>query len=407
MQPLHVQGAQLVDEHNQPVQLRGVSTHGLSWYPQYVNATLFKNLKNNWGINVVRLAMYTAESGGYTTDGNKDELTSLIAQGVQAAIDNDMYVIIDWHTLSDNDPNMHIKEAQSFFDAMSKKYANVPNVIFEICNEPNGNTTWSQVKTYAQTIIPTIRKNSKDSIILVGTPTWCQDIDKVAQDPITGQNNIMYTLHFYAATHQGELRERMVKAVESGVPVFVSEFGITDASGSGAVDTASADAWVKAMDEHHISYIIWNLSNKNESSALFITAETNDPHDEDLSAEGRWFKQMLTGKPVAQPQVEQGLIWRIEPAESWVTDGRPYQKFTITVTNNTGKDLHDWSVNIPFNTPITLSDQWNANFSVNHDTLTVSSGQKNSTLVNGQSSADVGCIVIGNQAPQPLSWQGK
>lgn len=291
--PLHVKGAKLPDEQNHPRQLRGVSTHGIAWFPQYVNAELFGNLKREWGINTVRLAMYTGEEGGYTTDGNKEGLRKLVHQGVDAAIKQDLYVIVDWHTLSDNNPLISVDEAKRFFDEMSHDYAGKPNVIYEIRNEPNGGTTRAQVKQYAEQIIPVIRANDKNALILVGTPNWCQNIEAAGADPITGAGNLMYTMHFHAAEYHEEPRNAMVSAVESGFPVFVSEFGLTQASGDGAIDTASAQAWLNAMDEHDISYVIWNLSNKNEGSALFVTGETRNPQTSDLTAEAKWYRDYL------------------------------------------------------------------------------------------------------------------
>ncbi len=45
-----------------------------------------------------------------------------------------------------------------------------------------------------------------------------QDIHIVADDPIIGFNNIMYTVHFYAATHGKELRKRSEYAMKKGIP---------------------------------------------------------------------------------------------------------------------------------------------------------------------------------------------
>lgn len=290
--PLHVEGTKLLDSAGKPMQLRGVSTHGIAWYPQYVNADLFANLKRDWDINAVRIAMYCAESGGYCTDGNKEQLKKTVRDGIDAAVKDDMYVIVDWHTLSDNDPNMHVDQAKEFFGEIAKEYADVPNVLYEICNEPNGGTTWAQVKRYAEQVIPVVRGHAKDAVVLVGTPNWCQDIDVVASDPLD-VDNVMYTVHFYAADHGQWLRDKVVAAVKAGTPVFVSEFGATAANGDGAVDVKSADAWLGMLDKYDISYIIWNLSDKHEGSALFTTNEARDPIESDLSAEGRWYRQYL------------------------------------------------------------------------------------------------------------------
>lgn len=292
---LHVEGTQLVDENNQEVQLRGVSTHGLAWFPDYVNNECFSNLKD-WGSNVVRLALYTHEYNGYCAGGNQEELKQLVEDGVEYATNNDMYVIIDWHVLNEGDPNTYKQEAIKFFDGMSEKYSSYNNVIYEICNEPCNGTSWDQIKTYANEVIPTIRNNDEDSVIIVGTPNWSQDVDIVSEDPLEF-GNVMYALHFYAATHKDDLRNKLKIARNNGLPIFVSEFGICDASGNGNIDETSANQWISLLDEYNISYVCWNLSNKNEASALIqdSCSKTSDLTEDDLSDEGKWLYNVLQG----------------------------------------------------------------------------------------------------------------
>ena len=166
---LSVSGRNLVDEAGNIIQLKGLSTHGIAWFPDYINKNLFTELKEAWNCNVVRLAMYTAEYGGFCSGGDKNNLYKLIDNGVNYASELGMYVIIDWHILSDNNPNTNKSDALEFFKAVSKKYADNPYVIYELCNEPNGNTSWKDIKSYALELIPEIRKNSPDSVIIVGT----------------------------------------------------------------------------------------------------------------------------------------------------------------------------------------------------------------------------------------------
>ena len=210
---LHVKGTKLVDKKGHEVQLRGVSTHGLSWYPQYVNDKCFAQLHDKWGANVVRLAMYTEEYNGYCSGDakNRSDLKKLIKKGVRLAKKHKMYVIVDWHILSDGNPNSHKKEAKAFFREMSREFKGYNNVIYEICNEPNNGTSWKEIKSYAKSVISTIRENDKKAVIVVGTPTWSQDVDQAAADPIKGEN-LMYALHFYAATHKADLRNKMTAA---------------------------------------------------------------------------------------------------------------------------------------------------------------------------------------------------
>lgn len=296
---LHVKGTKLVDKKGHEVQLRGVSTHGLSWYPQYVNDKCFAQLHDKWGANVVRLAMYTEEYNGYCSGDakNRSDLKKLIKKGVRLAKKHKMYVIVDWHILSDGNPNSHKKEAKAFFREMSREFKGYNNVIYEICNEPNNGTSWKEIKSYAKSVISTIRENDKKAVIVVGTPTWSQDVDQAAADPIKG-DNIMYALHFYAATHKADLRNKMTAAINKGLPVFVTEYGICDASGNGAIDKREADRWIQTMDEYGVSYIAWNLSNKQESSSIIKSScpKVSGFKKSELSDEGRWLYHLLRKK---------------------------------------------------------------------------------------------------------------
>lgn len=294
---LQVKGNRLTDENGNQVQLKGISTHGLSWYPQYVNEDFFRQMRDEWNVEVVRLAMYTAEYNGYCVgdENNKQILKNVIGEGVNHATNLGMYVIIDWHILSDSNPLQNKEEAKKFFGEMAERYQGYDNVIYEICNEPNSGASWSDIKTYANEVIPVIREKDQDALILVGTPNWSQFVNEAAADPITGYDNLMYVLHFYADTHRDDLRNTLQNAYNQGLPIFVSEFGICDASGNGAINVEEANKWIDLMDQNGISYCIWNLSNKDESSAFFKADCTKSSGftEEDLSDEALWYLDVL------------------------------------------------------------------------------------------------------------------
>lgn len=287
---LSVNGTNIIDENGEKFQLKGVSTHGLQWYPQYVNKETFEYMRDNWKINAVRLAMYSDPNVGYNTNLHK-----IVENGVEYATDAGLYVIIDWHILSDGNPNTNKVAAINFFKEMAEKYKENNNVIYEICNEPNGDVQWERdIKPYAQDVIKEIREIDEDAIIVVGTPTWSQDVDVVAKSPINGYENIMYTLHFYAATHKDYLRQKLNTALNAGLPIFVTEFGICDASGNGAVDIEEANKWIDYLNSNNISWMCWNLSNKNESSSILKNTEKlSNWTKEELSEEGKWLLEAL------------------------------------------------------------------------------------------------------------------
>lgn len=292
---LSVKNGQLVDKNGKGYQLRGMSTHGLTWFPEFVNESAFKTLRDDWNTNVVRLAMYVDEWGnGQCYMGNKSGSLELLEKGVDICIKLDMYVIIDWHVLNPGDPSKYTNEAKSFFETVSKRYAKYPNVIYEICNEPNGGASWSgNIKPYAEKIIPVIRKNAPNSVIIVGTPTWSQEIDKPLSDPLS-YKNVMYAFHFYAATHAG-LRSNVENCVAQGLPVFVSEFGTCDASGGGANDFNETQKWLSYFDKQGISYCNWSICNKDETCSVLRpgTSANGNWSESDLTENGKWIRNWL------------------------------------------------------------------------------------------------------------------
>ncbi len=292
---LSVKNGQLVDKSGKGYQLRGMSTHGLTWFPEFVNESAFKTLRDDWNTNVVRLAMYVDEWGnGQCYMGNKSGSLELLEKGVDICIKLDMYVIIDWHVLNPGDPSKYTNEAKSFFETVSKRYAKYPNVIYEICNEPNGGASWSgNIKPYAEKIIPVIRKNAPNSVIIVGTPTWSQEIDKPLSDPLS-YKNVMYAFHFYAATHAG-LRSNVENCVAQGLPVFVSEFGTCDASGGGANDFNETQKWLSYFDKQGISYCNWSICNKDETCSVLRpgTSANGNWSESDLTENGKWIHDWL------------------------------------------------------------------------------------------------------------------
>lgn len=295
---LTLSGTDIVDKNGEKYQLKGVSTHGIAWFPEYVNQDAFQSLRDDMGANLIRIAMYSGENNGYCTGGDKQTLKELVKNGVEAATNLGMYVIIDWHVLGDLTPQTYKEEAKLFFEEMSALYKDYDNVIYEICNEPNGGTTWEEVKSYAEEVIPIIRKNAKDALIIVGTPNWSQDVDIAADNPVSGYDNIMYAVHFYAATHTDNIRSKVTTALSKGLPIFVSEFSICDASGNGAIDYDQAAKWFDLIDENNLSYAAWNLSNKEETSSLIKSSctKTSGWTDDDLSETGIWLKKQMHGE---------------------------------------------------------------------------------------------------------------
>lgn len=314
---LSVKGNRLVGKDGKPVRLKGISTHNMNSFPEYVNNDAIEYMADNWGMELFRLAMYSAQADGdmgYSdgSDEHREFLEEIILRSVEKCAEIGIYCIVDWHILFDYNPNMNKDMAIKFFDKISAALKDYDNVIYEICNEPNQYCEWNQIlelatlpdgsdrgddvctwddiRNYANEVIPVIRKNVPDSVIVCGTPIWSQRVDEAANAPLEF-DNVVYALHFYASTHKQSLRDVISEALDKGIAVFVTEYGITDASGDGEIDYEETDRWLSFLKENDISYTLWNLSNKAENSAMIkpdcdkITAWDYD----DLTECGRWF----------------------------------------------------------------------------------------------------------------------
>lgn len=271
---LSVMETKLLDQHGQEVMLKGVSYGWHNWWPRFYNEESVKVFAEDWKCTVVRAAMGVEPDSGYLSHPTWSK--KLVQSVVEGAIDNDIYVIIDWHS-----HHIQLDAAREFFTMMAKKYGDYPNIIYEIYNEPV-HDTWEEVKRYSIEIIDAIRKHDPDNIILVGTPHWDQDVHIAADDPIEGYKNLMYALHFYAGTHGEYLRERGDYAMEKGLAIFVSESAGMEANGDGPVDYEEWGRWIEWMKEHKISWVSWSIADKNETcSMLMKNASSTGPWSKD------------------------------------------------------------------------------------------------------------------------------
>ncbi len=291
---LSVSGAALVDERGKPVQLRGMSAFWINWGEgrKFVNRATIDQLVKDWGITVYRLAVGVEPEGAYAS--NPDAMIALATAAIDACIENGIYVIVDWHA---HDALPYGDKEAAFFKGIAEAYGKYPNVIYEIWNEPVHVSWKSQIKPFAENLIRTaIRPVDAQSLILVGTSTWSQDVDDCARDPIN-EPNVMYTLHFYAGTHGDSLRRKADAAIASGLPIFVSEWGTSAADGgaNGQVYLEASDVWLKWMNERGISWVNWSVSDKAESASALKPGTTGSGAwtADDLTPSGRYVRERI------------------------------------------------------------------------------------------------------------------
>lgn len=310
---LQMKGTELQDKNGNPVMLRGTSMFWSQWSADYYNGKAVDWLVSDWKINLIRAAMgVDGTNSGYLVDsvGEMSRVDTIVA----GAVRNGIYVIIDWH---DHQANLHTAKAKAFFSTMAKKYKDVPNVIWEVWNEPLDTASWlDDIKPYAEAVIPEIRKYDTDNLIVVGTRSWSQRVDDVIGHTISDPN-IAYTLHFYVGTHGEWLRGIGDKAIAAGIPLFVTEWGIWDAGYidgdyTPAVDLNQLLPWMDWLESHKIASAMWSVNNKAEPSAALDggASFTGNWKSADLSSAGVFIRDYLRGqntgtwvRPTIPPEV--------------------------------------------------------------------------------------------------------
>lgn len=279
---LKVEGGKIVNRLGVAPQLRGISLSWSLWGGRkYYTPGTVDWLTSDFKVTILRAAMGIQPDSGYLQ--YPAEQKQLIVNTVNRAIKDGIYVLIDWH---DHNANQHLNESKAFFAEMARKYKGVPNVIYEIWNEP-ARVNWDTVKNYAQQVIAVIRKYDADNLIVVGSPNWDQDVDVAAADPVKGYKNIAYSFHFYASdpNHQEHLRAKADKAIKLGLPLFITEWGVGESNGDGEFNVDKTATWLKWMEDNHLSWANWNITDKHETTAIL---------QKGAPANGGWTADQLT-----------------------------------------------------------------------------------------------------------------
>ena len=307
------------------VQVRGMSLYW-SLKPEAVEFWTEEGIAtmvNDMNIQIVRAAMATGTEDwwgckdgtsdcgssnhltGYTSDPTTQ--TNFMKTVVEAAIKNDIYVIIDWHS---HNANEQTESAKTFFKEMAQTYGQYDNVIFELFNEPT-DIAWSVIKNYANQVVPVIREYS-DNLILVGNRQYDQNPQEAIGNTVSGEN-IAYTFHYYANSHcwsgqtsWGSACEgaNAQQAIDAGLSVFVSEWGTGNADGGGEPDQSKNTGWQNWIDGNKLSWANWSASKIREGTAAFQGSSSKSSLQ--YTTSGNMVKGYLASNPTSYTKCANG-----------------------------------------------------------------------------------------------------
>jgi endoglucanase len=376
---LSVSGRKILNKNTQEVVLRGMSMY---WYNgpwqggqpgnQFYTSAVVSSLANDWGASVVRAAI-------------GDKSVSMAKSMMDWANSAGIYVIIDNHS---HNAHNETSAVQNFFRDVSAyaKEKGYTHVIYEIYNEPvcsNGSndaanctkTTWTQIKTFAQSVISTIRTNDPDGLIIVGTPGYSSSISSARADPLTGTyaKNVLYALHFYAGSNSHNSYKNSLKtAYCNDFPVFVTEWGTSASDGGGTINTSNSNDWISLLEAAKVSHANWSLSNTNESSAALNGTNINN----NLTTSGAYVKNLMklngtaniTG--ICAPNASTQCLTQqtincstLEPNEPSGPNGRIQFGFAETMANFASKNGADSSESSPWGL-VNTSSSFTANYTL-------------------------------------------
>ena len=297
---LSVKDGRIVDEHGMGFAPKGMSLFWSQWGPQYYTAETVDWLAKDWKVDVVRAAI--AAEGNDSARQHFAREFAKASMVIDAAVANGLYVIVDWHA-----HRPYPEEAERFLTAIARKYGHLPNLIYEPFNEPlRDGVNWSRdVKPYHERVIGAVRRIDPDNLVIAGSPSWSQDVDIAAQDPLPF-DNVAYTLHYYAATHRQSLRDKADAALEAGLALLITEFGTVEATGDGPLDLAESERWWDWAERNCIGWMNWSIGDKDESSAaLKPGTPLSGWSEEDLTESGKLLREKLRAAASRNPACQQ------------------------------------------------------------------------------------------------------
>ena len=249
---LKVSGNQLTNERGIPVQLKGFNTYNLTYCPECVTRDAVRSNSEFWGANVIRATVYVDDYWNDQSYNLNPELSKRMVDSVVSWSEEfGLYCIIDWHILKIGNPNApEHAGADDFFREMSAKHADKKHVLYEICNEPNG--------------------------------------DEVPWDTIAS----------YAASHLellGMLSEQIHR-----IPVFASEWGVCEYTGNGDVNFGNSEKFLDVMEGHvldndtvSVSWCLFSYSDVKEAASALKPGSCGRGEWENMTPTGFFIRDFL------------------------------------------------------------------------------------------------------------------
>ena len=308
---LHVEGMKLKNQFNEEIVLKGLvgfkiregSAHYGKELPfsYYLNEESIDALKS-WGVNVIRIGLQIS-------DFKDEQLKEDFYNTIDLLIKKDIYVVLlSWSSLKEGEGTDIVGE---YFVELAKKYKNVPNIIYELANEPAPEISWEYIVQYSNDLISKIRDIDKNKVIIVPCPNADTRPNQVSLSDLkdnegNAYKNIMISYHMYTGN---KLTEQLIgylnDAFSKEIPIFVTEWGTSMSNGHDGFYEAYSNAFLKLLEEYNISWCNFHLTDFNAAEYRAPNSEyagivkhnqwNNSLNNDILTDSGKYIKSIIMG----------------------------------------------------------------------------------------------------------------
>ena len=276
-------GKKILNKDGNEIILQGIGTHSLYEYQSLYTNQSVKTLKY-YGINLIRISVYLSDTVAKKSNGrllygwlnHSEELKPIIENLIDIATENDMYVLLDWHSyhsIDGGDVTIYQTEQEEFFRYFSGKYANNDNILYEVHNEPYQNTA-TELLPSVMSCSSIIRSNNEDAIIICGYGK--SDNGKSAVNDMNYIFNEVNNLNIFISPHlyTGDQSTTEIKdCINANIPIFVSEWGNSSLSGDNKLNYSVGYEMFELLYANNISNALWKWTFQDMSTAVLLDDE--------------------------------------------------------------------------------------------------------------------------------------
>ena len=421
-------GGTLTDVFGHNFTLNGISIDTENLNSTYLTQETFVTLKDELKVNMVRIPVWLNGTGGYCTgdDMTRAIIRSNVYAALNAAIYQDMYVILEWNLAEEQDLLKYRNEALAFFEDIATAYRAFPNIIYEIgSGKDTEDCSWEDMLPFETELIDCIRYYSPDCVVIVGLPDGGQGIYEASENLIQ-RDNLLYGYTMDPMDLYEEANLEMALADEE-LPLFVTGYSPLDEDGELLWQTS--DTFLGLLNYYEISRCYSQLSSADADNSLLQSWFTGaDSWNADAyTPSGNWFKAVMNGElaisefspdrfssmgdeatPMSTEPVffagggtwafDNGAVVTVTNTGTWSDGAACYASYDIELLNTSAAPLANWKLRLFWDCAVGDKEYWSCQTAGEGSSRLIGPADYNQSIPAG-SYAAIGIVVSGETTP--------